>query len=197
MLEVTTSEAVKNIVSAAALAHFDMLSGPHSEEFPAEDIKKQFIEAGIPTKDLSLGDNPSEDDFRTLLEKRSEEASRDPQTIQRLLGILDMLWMTNLENLDALSESVGLRAYGQKDPLVEYRQEAHHLFRDFWANFNGWIFTNLFRMTSDKGQVTNNGAPVVHSHKLPAQSSIGGDKVGRNDLCPCGSGKKYKKCHGA
>ncbi len=68
----------------------------------------------------------------------------------QLLGILDMLWMTNLEDLEALQESVGLRAYAQRDPLVEYRHEASGLFKNFWGNFNEWIFNNMFKLVAQR-----------------------------------------------
>ncbi len=185
--------------------------------FPAEELAKQFAEAGITTKNDVLPDHPTEDDFRTLLEKRSADAANDPVSSNRLLSILDMLWMTHLENLEALSESVGLRAYGQHDPLVEYRGEAHRLYRDFWVNYNGWIFTNLFRLVSSNVKVqSSNGALRSTPQQNPSGKSLvasgskvglpaiapQGAKVGRNDPCPCGaknpdgSPKKYKNCHG-
>ena len=196
------AEVAEKIVREAALGYFEVIGGFPSgewqgEELRIDELKKQFIEAGIPTKDHPLPEEPSEDDFRALLEKRSVDAGKDSQTLGRLLSILDMLWMTHLENLDALSESVGLRAYGQKDPLVEYRQEAHRLYKDFWVNFNAWIFGNLFKMLSGAPQVSQAPIRKVLPANIASNQNPHADKVGRNDPCPCGSGKKYKKCHGA
>ena len=173
---------------------------PEKPEPREEKLKKAFDEAGITTKENQFPEDPTPENLKDLVMKRSMEISMDTSIKFRLLGILDMLWMTNLENLEALSESVGLRAYGQHDPLVEYKQESHNLFNDFWNNFGGWVFTNLFRLVN-QGDQTNqvstqstpnpSGAPGLRSQ------SGGVGKVGRNDPCPCGSGKKYKRCHGA
>lgn len=114
--------------------------------------------------------------------------------------------MTNLEDLDALQEAVGLRAYAQRDPLVEYRQEASRLFKDFWHNFDGWIFSNIFKLAAQTNAVAA-GSGANASAGMPAaainipagaQALSGGNgphgKIGRNDPCPCGSNKKWKKC---
>jgi preprotein translocase subunit SecA len=105
-----------------------------------------------------------------------------------------MLWMNHLEDLDALSESIGLRAYGQRDPLVEYRGEAHKLYQAFWANFGAWIFLNIFKLPPP-GEVQEQKPSDQVVKILP--KTAGAKEAGRNDPCPCGSGKKYKKCHGA
>ncbi len=160
---------------------------------PDEELKKMFEEAGLTDKENAY---PEKTDFETLsafLEKRSNDISTDPLSKNRLLSILDLLWMSQLEDLEALSESVGLRAYGQRDPVVEYRHEAHGLFKDFWNNFNAWVFMNIFKLArvdanSPQTQVVQRPRPI---------DSMPNDKIGRNDPCPCGSGKKYKRCHGS
>ena len=105
----------------------------------------------------------------------------------QLVAIMDLLWMGHLENIEALRESVRIRAYGQRDPLIEYRRESKMLFDQLEKSIEGWIFAHLFKLKADK---TEEGSPTI---KL----DVANTKVGRNDPCPCGSGKKYKKCHGA
>jgi len=166
-----------------------------------ERIKKLIFEVGIARKDAPLPETiETHEDLKDFFTKRSVEVSVDPQTSGRVLSILDLLWMTHLEHLDALSESVGLRAYGQKDPLVEYRHEAHRLFKDFWATFNAWIFMNVFRLAETlRTNADGTQTYAENSQRLSALSqreSAPTSKIGRNDPCPCGSGKKYKKCHG-
>ena len=125
---------------------------------------------------------------------RVSAIAKHPLAANQTLSVLDMLWMNHLEDLDALSESIGLRAYGQRDPLVEYRGEAHTLYRAFWANFGAWIFMNIFKLPPPgEAEVQRPAEQVVKI--LPKAN--GAKEVGRNDPCPCGSGKKYKKCHGA
>jgi len=146
-------------------------------------------------------DNPEElpEELKGLVQKSSTEVAEHPQAINQILSILDMLWMNHLEELEALSGSVGLRAYGQKDPLVEYRHEAHGLFKDFWNNFNALVFVNIFRLTRTDAKTADsrNFAKVSGSQTFAPTG-----KVGRNDPCPCGAKHpdghpiKYKKCHG-
>ena len=201
ILSVMNAETATELVSAAVKEHFGAMLGPdgvnEQGEFPAKELKATFEEAGIADKEHVLPEAPTEDDLRKLLAARTEAAGKDPQTKSRLLSILDMLWMTHLENLEALSESVGLRAYGQHDPLVEYRREAHRLYQDFWVNYNGWLFMNIFKLMSH----THAHHDAPNPSRTP-QRAADGHKVGRNDPCPCGaknadgSPKKYKHCHG-
>ncbi len=171
-----------------AAANLDRLL---AADAPEEELKKAFAEAGITDQSHPW---PTEGDLRTnlraLLTRRSVERAPDPRTPMQILSIVDLLWLNHLEDLDALSESVGLRAYGQKDPLVEYRQEAHRLHGAFGANFDALVFGNAFR-PQPEGQ-TQTAQPAANITPRAAE----GEKVGRNDPCPCGSGKKYKKCHG-
>ena len=118
------------------------------------------------------------------------------------MAMLDILWMNHLENLEALRESVGMRAYGQHDPLVEYRRESFMMFKEMMGNFDKWLEENkekLEQLTIDKEQLTSRTA----NNSVKGQMSVvSGQKVGRNDPCPCGAKKedgrpiKYKHCHG-
>ena len=169
------------------------------QKSPPDELKRILTETGVATKNwpfpdsAELGSDDLRSALRDLLTKRSVEVSANPQAAGRILSILDMLWMNHLEDLDALAESVGLRAYGQKDPLVEYREEARNLYGGFGRNFNAWVFGNIFRLEA-------NSLSSQHAQTLaPKQSAARDpkyDKVGRNDPCPCGSGKKFKRCHG-
>ncbi|MDD5098746.1 MAG: preprotein translocase subunit SecA [Candidatus Colwellbacteria bacterium] len=120
-----------------------------------------------------------------------------------VLGTLDMLWMNHLEDLEALNESVRIRAYGQHDPLVEYRRESHTLYNDLLDNFNALIFDNMSKIQSI--EVKKGEAPTSQQRSdLPPldMSPEKLAKIGRNDPCPCGAKKpdgtpiKFKHCHG-
>jgi len=206
MLEMINKDDVAKTVSSAAMAYFDAALASQLGEEDAyqpdgadgaqkmsgrENVQKIFREAQIADEPLPA----SEEDFRKAIEEKSVIVAGHPSAKNQLLGILDMLWMTNLEDLEALQESVGLRAYGQRDPLVEYRQEASRLFKAFWGNFNAWIFANMFKL-ANVAAGTPGGNIAVANMQAPAggQSSGSNGKIGRNDPCPCGSGKKYKKC---
>ncbi len=108
-----------------------------------------------------------------------------------LLEIFDVFWMEHLESMEYLRSSVNLRAYGQRDPLVEYRREALRLFQSFDARMTEQLEKFLPNLLSPVKEPQAKSAVSIAA--LPANH----DKVGRNDPCPCGSGKKYKKCHGA
>ncbi len=131
---------------------------------------------------------------KAIYEKRQKMLAEgvNPQ----LLGMIDMLWMNHLENMEALRESVRLRAYGQHDPLVEYRRESNMMYKEMMAGFEKWISEQNMKSNPPAGglnpkQIGNWSA----GWRMKIENSQ--PKVGRNDICPCGSGKKYKRCHGA
>ena len=128
-----------------------------------------------------------------------------PQALPAVLSALDMFWMTHLENMEALQESVRLRAYGQHDPLVEYRREGHIMFQEMMANFEQWVKENESRLSNQQLVISNQGITVNQpAPKYPSGQTLvasGSKKIGRNDPCPCGAinpatGQvyKYKKC---
>lgn len=128
-----------------------------------------------------------------IYEKRQkllEDVSVHPQ----ILAMLDLLWMNHLENMEALREAVRLRAYGQHDPLIEYRKDSHGLFRQLMADFDAWMAENGEKLKQAANVVPP--TPKIDLSSRKDDVAVTGDKVGRNDPCPCGSGKKYKKCHG-
>jgi len=119
-------------------------------------------------------------------EKRKQEIGEDKaKQIERFipLKVLDTYWIEHLENMSHLRDSVSLRAYGQQDPLIEYKREGHGMFRHLLDTIDAVIAKAIM-----KADITVNNSP------RPVLGQIPKDKVGRNDPCPCGSGKKYKKC---
>jgi preprotein translocase subunit SecA len=126
-----------------------------------------------------------------------------------LLDIVDGQWKDHLLTLDHLKEGIGLRGYGQKDPLVEFKKEAFILFGDMMGRIDTEAVRFLFLMQPARPEEE---AKQIEQRQRRAQQNLqfqagpaqaeppkpvrAGAKVGRNDPCPCGSGKKYKKCHG-
>jgi preprotein translocase subunit SecA len=140
-----------------------------------------------------------------------------------LLNAIDRLWQEHLYAMDGLREGVYLRAYGQKDPLVEYKSEAYKMFVELMDRIRGEVLGNLFRSTTNlasfetflsqlqqkfSGGESPDGSPGVRSPGAKTPAAEQGElkielpvrreapKVGRNDPCPCGSGKKFKSCCG-
>ncbi len=139
---------------------------------------------------------------------RKEEVGEDFSQLQKslLLQSIDTRWKEHLLNMDHLKEGISLRGYAQKDPLIEYKKEAFGLF----SSMDTIIKTETVELLMKIQLVRHDQAPeialtpksqrMVFSHgesEAPKQVVRSDDKVGRNDPCPCGSGKKYKKCHGA
>ena len=137
-----------------------------------------------------------------------KEAELTPERMREfekviLLRSIDTKWIDHIDAMDQLRQGIHLRAYGQNDPLREYQQEGFAMFEDMVASIRedvakyamkAEIRSNLEREEVAKGQAVNpkeDGAPAPK--KQPVRKA---ENIGRNDLCPCGSGKKFKNCHG-
>jgi preprotein translocase subunit SecA len=131
-----------------------------------------------------------------------------------LLNLLDSSWKNHLYDMDYLRSGVGLRSYGQEDPKIVYKQEGMKKFREMWDNIEDKITDVVFRMEETEafqeslwviGRTIHEAAPRERPTEQTSANGAGdkkpepirnrGEKVGRNDPCPCGSGKKYKNCH--
>ena len=111
-----------------------------------------------------------------------------------LLQILDSAWKQNLYELDQLQNSVSLRGYAQKDPLIEYQKEAYKLYCAMMNRVRDLMVGYIFRIQLPPRQEVQ---PVRRQPENASGQEAPAHKIGRNDPCPCGSGKKYKKCCGA
>ena len=185
------------------------------EEWDLESIRQQYAEivgTSLPLTGEELGDLAPEEIVERLVNlakeayvKRTAEYGADLQRqIEKvvLLQIIDQKWMNHLSAMDDLREGIGLRALAQRDPLLEYRFEAYQMFQEMVNSIQEDTISMLFKvrlaeertLTQPKdrlaGAQTNQGEAVKQEPRRVEQ------KVGRNDPCPCGSGKKYKKCHG-
>ena len=107
-----------------------------------------------------------------------------------LLQILDLLWRSHLQYLEQLRQVIGLRSYGQKDPLQEFKKEAFNLFESLIQKIKVDVITLLSNLSLQIKEIEDKKNNVK---SMPFE----GKKVPRNSPCPCGSGKKYKHCHGA
>jgi len=121
-----------------------------------------------------------------------------------LVRTLDLLWVEHLDAMDHLRTGIGLRGYGQRDPLVEYKRESFRMFNDLLSLHQQEVVRTIFKVgvaaiqaqsVYERRGITLSAPAKSGSSEQETVSS--GQKVGRNDPCPCGSGKKYKKCHGS
>jgi preprotein translocase subunit SecA len=203
---------------------------------PEEEILKAARAGKVAPVEGSMFDGLNEAQFSTLnfLSKSIREAYELKVSFERadalanierytILDAIDRLWQEHLYGMDSLRNSIGLRAYGQRDPLIEYKSEAFKLFDALMVNIKSEICHNIFRSASSlmafeqflhnlpQTTVHETAAPFQDPASLAESSNVVTEaneelakaqpvravpRVGRNDLCPCGSGKKYKKCCG-
>jgi preprotein translocase subunit SecA len=125
-------------------------------------------------------------DKEVYLKKVQEVGEDNMKQIERIaaLKVIDTMWTEHLENMESLRDSVRIRAYGQRDPLIEYKKEGRRMYEDLINTMDQMIIDSILR-AQIRIEPQEEVKQVLHSNK---------SKVTRNDPCPCGSGKKYKKC---
>lgn len=156
--------------------------------------------------------------LRTVVARMGAPEVAVASLAQVMLRALDTLWIEHLEALNYMRTGIGLRGYGQRDPLVEYKRESYRLFQELLAYVQkdvvyavlaietamrtmpglmerqGIVLSGAAKTQQDAGSGIHEGEIVGGASEVV---TVNGEKIGRNDLCPCGSGKKYKKCHGS
>jgi len=169
------------------------------------------------------------------LNERAREVGLDWSQVEKevLIRSIDMLWIEHLEAMTSLRQGIGLRGYGQRDPLVEYKKEAYGLFNELNNLIQKQVVYSIYKVAGSQNlnghrnggagkslaeRATSfsapakemergagfagmksdgsHGARAMMAEPKPKEKNAAGEKIGRNDLCPCGSGLKYKKCHG-
>jgi preprotein translocase subunit SecA len=140
---------------------------------------------------------------KALYESREKQFGSDlMREIERavMLQVVDSKWIDHLDAMDMLREGIGLRAYGQKNPLVEYRREGFEMFQGMINSIQNDIVRYVMRVTPQvREEVAEQPRNMTENRYEgePSKPVHTGEQIGRNDPCPCGSGKKYKKCCGA
>ncbi len=147
--------------------------------------------------------------YKNYEEKETRISSEMMRILEKALYLrtIDMLWIDHLDAMDNLREGIGLRGYGQKDPLIEYKNESYKMFHTLLAGIDAEMLNLIFRVEITKQvaeadtkltQAAKKATPQAkEAEKREKQVVRSKDKAGRNDPCPCGSGKKYKKCCGS
>ena len=177
------------------------------------DLKQEKSDSGESLREL--GRDALVDDLKkhthAAYERKEQELGSDLMRFLEktfMLQVIDHHWKDHLLAMDHLRDGIGLRGYGQKDPLIEYKREGYDLFAGMMERIKSDSLERLFLVQAAKGEAP---PPPVPSAPPPMRLRLNrgdepaspqtvhrsNEKVGRNDPCPCGSGKKYKKCHGA
>jgi preprotein translocase subunit SecA len=202
-----------------------------------DNALRDVLTLALPVQDWAKEEGIADEEVRERITRRADEwmagkvAQWGPEVMRHveksvLLQTLDHLWREHLVVLDHLRQVIGLRGYGQRDPLNEYKAEAFSLFEAMVANLREAVTAQLMRVEIVQTPNPEEAAqlPFMEAHKIdpttgedelaiaptlvaagssevaaadrnPNDQSTWG-KVGRNEPCPCGSGKKYKHCHG-
>jgi len=209
------TETIENVLDNMFEVFVNATEKPEYEEFEKEieqifDIDFKFNED---KKEIQRDLDRLRELINVKLEEKRDQFGGYFAEVTRYLyiNILDTRWKENLLQMDYLRDSVGLRGYGQKDPLNEYKREAFNLFLEMMNKVNSEVVRFLFHVQvqeesdveaasrKEKVQTKEEHRSIFEEEKADKRKPITRDmpKVGRNDPCPCGSGKKYKKCHGA
>jgi preprotein translocase subunit SecA len=180
------SENFENLKSTyETLEQFESLVSEELSELLSDSSKLKLL------KDKKIDDNL--DIYSELESLFDENCKRDEDNFWNLgrassLSFIDQAWKDHLAEMDYLRSGIGLRAMGQRDPLVEYQKEGYELFEDLVNNVKYSVIRILLNFDSNL---------IKQNIEEQKETNIDVDnKVGRNSPCPCGSGKKYKKCHG-
>ncbi|MCR6570793.1 preprotein translocase subunit SecA [Campylobacter insulaenigrae] len=212
------SKILKNISEYCSYIISQIHANIESENFSFFDSLKQKIiyECNIELSEndfKDLNEIESESKLIEILEKRYQEKmsfinEQEARKIERILylQILDNLWREHLYQMDILKTGIGLRSYNQKDPLVEYKKESYNLFMELVERIKFDSLKLLFNVvfTQHNAQELEEKAHDANEELIANATENGVDeegkaqihKVPRNSPCPCGSGKKYKDCHG-
>lgn len=191
--------------------------GNYFDDWDLEGLKKHVESSVLVKNNVVLPEKPESREMLTeailakchevLSEKRDTIGEEQLQNIERaiLLRSVDSAWMEHIDNMDHLKQGIGLRAYGQNDPVKAYTKEGFDLFDDMVMQIQENTVRYLFSLeiksapkeekTVDFSNMKTNEAQIEGN--TPGGQQRKNQKVGRNDPCPCGSGKKYKKCCGA
>lgn len=153
-----------------------------------ESLKTQIIDVAL-------------DIYEKKEEEVGSEVMREAERVI-LLKTVDQKWMDHIDAMDQLRQGIGLRAYGQRDPVIEYKLEGYEMFQEMITNIQADTLRGIYSMKieAEAPKREKVAEPIRATHgneERPKEPVVKGPKIGRNDPCPCGSGRKYKKCCGS
>ena len=226
--KVLAGESLRETVLGMVEDEIQALADEHLLQAPADpEAFRLVVDAILPLRDAAplpaVAERPAEDtlgELYDLVEERYEELEAESgEELQRdierlvLLRTIDSLWLQHLTAVDELRQGIGLRAYGQANPLVAYKHEAHDMWEQLLDKIRSAVARQLYHARPVSTPRPRPVIPVNARESGPGDPDGAGGgsgegaatatatrttvkKVGRNEQCPCGSGKKYKRCHG-
>jgi preprotein translocase subunit SecA len=214
---VLTEEDLRTMIMTWVEEHFNelvetFLGSENPEEWDVEALLneiRQVFPPGTEPEFEELEDATRDEVVERLVDRADEVYDRREEEmgaeamrlLERLwiLRVIDQWWIQHLTAMDDLREGIGLRAYGQRDPLVEYKAEAYRQFDELTAMIRQGVVRGIFRIQLNRPAERPKAmerATTNREEEQPKMPVQAGKKVGRNDPCPCGSGRKFKRCHG-
>ena len=216
-------DSIVNMIEAVADSIVGMFIEGEEQQLNVESLNTEIINIfGIDMLDYikenkndisKISEELKKKAMEIYAQKEEEIGSDQMRELERvvMLKVVDEKWMNHIDSMDELKNGIGLRAYGQKDPVVQYRLEGFDMFDEMISDIKVDV-TKILMHIRQQGEakrqetVKITGAALEAIHSVDGGSKIGtdvdrtvrneGPKVGRNDPCPCGSGKKYKNCCG-
>ena len=199
---------LKNIIEKAV----DMytMQSKYAEEWDIAGLENYLCNLFLPKGALKIEDiesldkdtlidklyNIGEEIYKDKEQEIGEETFREIERII-LLQVVDSKWMDHIDAMDQLRQGIGLRAYGQEDPVMAYQIEGFDMFEEMNHSIQEDTIRYLFHVEIPDKMERKRVATSISTDKKSNEPIVKGKKIGRNDPCPCGSGKKYKKCCGA
>ena len=216
-------DSIINMIETVADSIVDLFVEGEEQTLNVESLNTEIINIfGIDMLDFIKANKDNTQNISEELKKKAMEiyeqkeeeiGSEQMRELERvvMLKVVDEKWMNHIDSMDELKNGIGLRAYGQKDPVVQYRLEGFDMFDEMVSDIK-FDVTKILMHIRQQGEakrqetVKITGAALEAIHSVDGGAKIGtdvdrtvrneGPKVGRNDPCPCGSGKKYKNCCG-
>ena len=198
------------------LVNINIPEKAYAEQWDLEGLNVSLKKYGLdlPLSNWAKNDGVTEIEFKNLIKEEANTkisnktdlfGVKNMQTIEKqiMLQVVDQNWKEHLLQLDQLKQGIGLRAYAQRDPLNEYKSEAFNLFQEMLQGIRNQVTTILLNieLSSEiperkKENITLIKESLDGDNNKQKNKPIISKKIGRNETCPCGSGKKYKNCHG-
>jgi preprotein translocase subunit SecA len=204
---------IKETISRIVNSHSNGME--HMDEWDLPELKESLVKI-IPVKVMELSEDERDSmtrdkfidylyDMAIKLYATKESEFEEPEMMREaerviLLKAIDQNWMDHIDDMDQMRQGIGLRAYGQKDPLVEYKFQGFDMFDDMIEHIQEDTIRALYNIRAARKIERERVAKVTGTNKgeSAAKEPVRRKekKIGRNDMCPCGSGKKYKHCCG-
>lgn len=207
-------EHIWSMVEALVEEYVGVYTGfsEYSEEWDFKGLQDYMENLFFPKGYYEVPENLTREELEESLLKAVEEfynqreekiGTDEIRELERviLLQVVDSKWMDHIDDMDQLKQGIGLRAYGQVDPVQAYQKEGFNMFEEMIHSIQEDTVKYLFhveinKIPQPKQQVEMDNIQTNRGEKAASKPVVKGERIGRNDPCPCGSGKKYKKCCG-